>query len=324
MEWCTPKRLDPGMISTRCILLLSSLLALRASAFGEAPKYLIVTAPSRSTIAYVKLPASGAPPTPGEPMRTLIDKGIQVPQGIAVDEYRNRLYVADPNLGKLVAYDLRPRADELSVGKQWTVAAGVEVRSVTLDGLGNVYFTEEPTQRIMKVTAQMIERGEQTPIVLYDGGSVSEVSAPGGIASDNYFVYWLNKASGQQVGSVVRGGVEAGTGAAAPVGLASNAMKCYGICIALGNVFYSDETKNLYGLNRASTVKHDPVAISTTFQEPRGCAFDGDGTVYVADKVANSISAFPSNMKNLTIMPMTKAADLEGAFGVAIYNAIKD
>lgn len=242
---------------------------------------------------------------------------------MAVDDYRKRLFVADPNLGKLVGYDIIHNGDALSVGKMWTVAEGVEVRSVTVDGLGNVYFTEEPTQQIMKVTAAMIDAGQTVPLVLYDGRSVAQVSAPGGITADSFFVYWLNKASGEQVGTVVRAGAVPGNSSAlAPISLASNAMKCYGICLALDTVFYTDESNNLYGVKRASTARHEPVTISSTLGEPRGCAFDGAGTVYVADKVTNSIFQFPSNMETLGHMQIQKAADLEGAFGVSIYTKL--
>lgn len=159
------------------------------------------------------------------------------------------------------------------------------------------------------------------------------VSSPGGIALDNYFVYWLNKVGGTDHGTLLRARQNPhpnalmnvtkqqvnGSGPAM-IALASNAVKCYGLCMALGNIFYSDESTNLYGIHRASTAQHDPVTVSSSLQQPRGCAFDGDSTVYVADKVANAVYQFPSNMQELTEnRPLTKAADVQGAFGVAVY-----
>merc|ERR1719203_1019842 len=84
------------------------------------------------------------------------------------------------------------------------VANIVQVRAVAVDGLGNVWFTEEPKQRIMRVTAEMVERGNRTAEVIYEASSLSEVRSPGGIALDNFFVYWLNKADGQTAGSLIR------------------------------------------------------------------------------------------------------------------------
>lgn len=353
----------------------AALCAPGAEAFGEAPKFLIVSAPSTGRISYVQLPKDGSPLTAGggpsgatsllqqapnataanatgaspapaasastralaasaSSMTDLISEGLTFPQGVAVDQVRKVLYVADPNLGKLVSYPLKSsRRTPLYVGAQKTVAENVEVRAVAVDGLGNVFFTEEPTGKIMRVTAKMIEDGTTTAETVYDSAQSKGVSAPGGIAVDNYFVYWLNKVGGPSHGTLLRGRqtpspvallnvtrMQANSSKAAMVALASNAVKCYGVCLALGNIFYSDESANLYGIHRASTAQSNPVTVSNSLQQPRGCSFDGDSTVYVADKVANAVYQFPSNMQDLTEnTPLTKAADLPGAFGVAVY-----
>lgn len=307
------------------LLLALSIFCPGVNGFGEAQKYLFVAAPETGQVAYLKLPSPGGPAVfDGEPMRVLIGSGLQYPQGVAVDSHRKQLYVADPGLGQLVRFPLQDlRGDAVGVGSMETVASGVEVRAVAVDGLGNVFFTDEPTQRILKVTASMIEAGNTTAEVVYDGGAVKAVSAPGGIALDNFFVYWLNKASGTQVGTLVRGVHTPPGGANSTDGLvvlANNALKCYGLCLALGNIFYTDEANNLYGIQRSSTASHNPVTITSTLQEPRGCAYDGDSTVYVADKAQNAVFQFAANMN--AVLPnrrLTKAADLQGAFGVAVY-----
>jgi len=192
----------------------------------------------------------------------------------------------------------------------------------------------------MRVTADQLDRGDANAQVVYDASNVPEVSAPGGVALDNYFVYWLNKANGNQVGTVIRAlqdptlvtpsnssssSLAETSSSLEVVSLAANAVKCYGICIALGNIFYTDESRNVYGIPRAATARHNPVTISTALREPRGCAYDGDGTVYVADKDLNAVYQFASNMNKLTSdRPLTKAADLEGAYAVAVYVQIMD
>jgi sugar lactone lactonase YvrE len=267
----------------------------------------------------MKLP-NGAAASPGKPMYSLVDSGLYVPQGIDVDQYRKRLFVADPDLGKLVGYPLSVNGDQLVAGSQFTVADSVQARWVAVDGLGNVYFTDEPNNKIRKVTAKMIEDGSKTSQVVYDGASISMVSAPSGIAVDNFFAYWLNKAAGTQVGSVVRG-TEQNMGSKSSVNgsvtsLASNAMKTYGICVARSNIFYSDEQRSLYAVKRFGG---QPVTVSSQFVEPRGCAFDGDGTVYVADKAQNAVFHFASNMEVLSAASIGKAVDFQGAYGVAMY-----
>merc|ERR1719189_91346 len=98
---------------------LLSLWARGAEAFGEAQRYLIASSPSTATIAYLKLPSDGSPANGQQgPMRVLIDHGLLSPQGIAVDEYRQMLYVADPGLGKLVRYQLLLINDALQVDEE--------------------------------------------------------------------------------------------------------------------------------------------------------------------------------------------------------------
>lgn len=311
---------------TRPLLFLVVAATLHApgvQAFGEAPKFLIVTAASTGKVAYLKLPDYGGPAPGGESFKTLIDKGLTFPQGVAIDEYRKKLYVADPNIGKLVRYDLYNHGDSLSVGKQQVIAEDVEVRAVAVDGLGNVFFTEEPSQRIMRVTAKMIEDGVTEAQTIYSANATSTVSSPGGVALDNYFVYWLNKDSGTQAGTLIRAHQEPLNPSREDEStktMATNAIKCYGICLALNNVFYTDENSNLYGIPRASTARSNPVTITSALQQPRGCAYDGGGTVYIADKAANAVYQFASNMSPLhPHVTLMKAGDLQGAFGVAIY-----
>lgn len=297
-----------------------------AAATAAAEKYLIVSSPGFSTIAYLKLGNTGAPAIAGTAMRTLIDSGLKYPQGIAVDSYRKKLYVADPSMGKLVRYSIEQVNDAITVKNMETVADGVEVRAVAVDGLGNVFFSDEPNQQILRMTAQMIDAGTTTAEVVYDGSTIDAVSAPGGVALDNYFVYWLNKASGTKVGTVVRALQDPSlvTTNTSIMTLSNNSDKCYGLCLALGNIYYSDESFNLYGVSRSATTFRGPATtVSSAFQEPRGCAYDGESTIYVADKSSNAVYQFAANMKTpLSNRPMAKAADLEGAFGVAVYTKI--
>lgn len=299
-----------------------------ACAFGESQKFLLVSTAMKSRVAYLKLPADGSPAVAnGEAMRTLIDTGLVFPQGLAVDEYRNRLFVADPNLTGLVMYPISSNGDTVSVGAQQIVAAGVQTRAVAVDGLGNVVFSDEPNSRIMRVTSDMIASGNTKPVVIYDGKTLSSVKSPGGVAVDNYFVYWLNKASGTQVGTLLRApqaGNSSSSGSAGQVSvIATNAPKAYGVCIGARNLFYTDEALNLYGINRASTSRHTVYTLSSKLQDPRGCVHDGAGTVYVADKTQNAVYQFASGMETLEPgVALTKAADLQGAFGLAIYTLV--
>eukprot|EP00927_Polykrikos_kofoidii_P074622 TRINITY_DN70649_c0_g1_i1.p1 TRINITY_DN70649_c0_g1~~TRINITY_DN70649_c0_g1_i1.p1 ORF type:complete len:328 (+),score=54.34 TRINITY_DN70649_c0_g1_i1:135-1118(+) len=295
-----------------------------AYAFGEAQKYLIVSSPGTHRVAYLKLPITGAPAALGEPMRVLIETELSVPQGLAVDQYRKRLFVADPDLNGLAAYSIVHVDDALTVGKRHMVAQNVETRWVAVDGVGNVYLTDESNDNILKLPAKAIDSVfdggsvEQAQII-YNGSTHEAVRSPGGIGTDNFFVYWLNKASGTSVGSVIRGPATPPIAANSPglLALSKNSMKSYGICLSNRNAFYSDEHSNLYAVSRRGG---NPSIVSSSFTEPRGCAFDGDGTAYVADKGRNAVYSFAANAGSFDgAAQVDKAADLLGAFGVAMY-----
>lgn len=297
-----------------------------ARAFGEAQKYLIVSAPSTHRIAYLKMPENGMPAVAGEPMRILADKdkGLSVPQGLAVDQYRKRLFVADPDLNGLAAYNIIHDGDALTVGPRTMVANNIETRWVAVDGVGNVYLTDEGRNRILKLPVQAIDEAfngasPKEATVIYEKGTHEAVSSPGGIDTDNFFVFWLNKASGTSLGSVVRGPSTPTSDTNVPpvTALAKNTMKSYGVCLANKHAFYSDEQNNFYVVPRKGG---DAATVSTSLDEPRGCAFDGEGTVYVADKGLNAVYSFGANAVSFTpATRMDKAADLQGAFGVAMY-----
>mmetsp|Transcript_66853 Transcript_66853/g.159538 ORF Transcript_66853/g.159538 Transcript_66853/m.159538 type:complete len:323 (+) Transcript_66853:76-1044(+) len=311
---------------TSCVFL--ALAVQGAAGFGESQKFLVVSSPATGHLAYAKFPADGSPlAADGQAMKTLIKSGLVFPQGVAIDNHRGRLFVADPNQTGLVMYPLTSNGDTLSVGGSKIIADNVQTRAVSVDGLGNVVFSDEPTSRILRVSAKMIDEGTTVPEVIYDGSAVPSLKSPGGVASDNYFVYWLNKAGAPQAGTLIRGlqyaTAETIRNATAGVQmLANNALKCYGVCIAGGNLFYTDETAKLYGVNRAATSRHVVTTISSQLQAPRGCAHDGAGTVYVADKTQNAVFQFAANMDPLEPnTALAKAADLQGAFGLAIFDA---
>jgi len=300
---------------------------LGAVGFGESQKFLVVSSPATGHVAYLKLPSDGSPAlSNGQALKTLISSELVFPQGIAIDDYRGRLFVADPNKTGLVMYPISSNGDTLSVGSPKIIASNVQTRAVAVDSLGNVVFSDEPTSRIMRVSSQMISEGKTTPEVIYSG-TTAAVKSPGGVALDNYFVYWLNKAGTSQAGTLNRG-LQYATARSlqnASKGvqmLADNALKCYGVCLAGENIFYTDESAKLYGINRAATSRHMVTTVSSQLQAPRGCVHDGSGTVYVADKMQNAVFQFASNMRALEpSRPLAKAADLQGAFGLAIFDA---
>jgi len=280
-------------------------------------KFLIVSTPSTSKISYVKIPQPGEKGSPT--VSTLIGVGLSAPQGVAVDQMRKKLYVTDPADQKIFSYDIHDSEDSISCTGPTVVVDNTEARWVAVDPVGNVYYTDEPSQQILKLPADQVAKGVSTPIVLYDSAATVEVSAPGGIAADSFYTYWANKHIGDQVGSIIRGTeVPKDANLQRDVqALSANSDKSYGVCLALSNVFYTQPANTIYGVKNTGGA---PQAINDRLINPRGCAYDGIGTVYVADRGAHAIFSFAGNMQELGPALLQKTVALDDAFGVAVFS----
>lgn len=290
-------------------------------------KFLIVSAPRYGQIAYMNVRKGGTVANlqiggkrqddPMAKMTPLITSGLVHPQGIAVEQRRSQLLVADPDVKKVYAYRLSSYESKLIAGGRTVLADGAEARWVTVDGIGNVFFSDEPGNKILKISAEQAARGDTTPQVVYDGTSLTQLSSPGGISADSFHTFWVNKIAGTRVGSIVRGSQVSGGALSQVAALARNSDKSYGLCVAYNNIFYTQPEKVIFGVKKAGS----PVAVvSNRLTNPRGCVWDGDGTVYVADKGANAVYAFAANMLQIGATELVKAVDFEDAFGVAVFS----
>lgn len=315
---------------TQVLLLLAASAASASSAAAPIDKYVIVSNARTGSIGYSKVPDSGPYPKP----TILISQGLGHPQGIAVDQKRQLLFVADSDLNKVVSYGLTVAKDgTLKVDEQTPVMENTEARWVAADGSGNVYVTDEINNQILKVSARQIIEGDTRPEVIYTadttegakGVVTKSISAPGGIATDNIYLYWSNKVNGDQVGSVVRALAQTpyNSSEAAPVEeLTRSNAKAYGVCLAIDNVFFTDSDLNLFAMKRTATPRTGGVAtVSNLLTNPRGCAWDGDSTVYVADRGTGAIYTVPGPMVELGQWDPAKVMTFEDVFGIAVFTS---
>merc|ERR1719405_439613 len=133
--------------------------------------------------------------------------------------------------------------------------------------------------------------GDATVSMVFQGGDTGQtpaVSSPGGLASapGSGTVYWVNTASGNSKGSLIVGDLTDGFTSV----LATTGEISHGICLTESNIFYTADSQIVYGVKRSGG---NPVAVTSLLTKPRGIAYDGDGTVYVADKAQGKIYSFP-------------------------------
>lgn len=297
---------------------LASLFVVGYTSAATPAKWLIVSAPREGKVSYKKIGPGGF--LGAEPMQSLISVGLVHPQGLAVDPRSGKLLIADPDSRQILAFKLSARGNSLSAVQDKAAMKNLEARWVAVDGLGNVYATDEPSNRILKVSAAQMAKGDASPSVLYDGMSLTQVSGPGGIAVDNFYTYWVNKQIGTQVGSLIKGSTapEPASLLSSVQTLAKNTDKSYGLCAALDNVYYTQPEGTIFAVKK--TGSRAVQTVSNKLSMPRGCAWDGDGTVYVADRGANAVYSFAGNMPNLETALLQKAVDFEDAFGVAVFS----
>jgi len=316
-------------------------------------QYLLISSPREQKVCFSRIhPGNSA----GTAVKPLVDSGLMAPEGIAVDRKRGKMYVADPPVQKVFQYSIEVRGGELlSDNRQIPIVEGLEVHWLAVDQLGDLYFTGSVDNSVMTIpldTLKRLESGELTSAnmkteseaaeaaakaasanaaleaegkptpppsldetirVLYKkGDDEAGVSDPAGIAADGLHIFWGNGAAGTSVGAIVEGARDV-TNGEGPRQVSSNTNKVFGVATSSNAIFYSDNTQFVYGLKKAGG---EVVTLSDSFQQPRGLAWDGDGTVFVADQAGSMVYSFPSG--RLAPAHTARVTQLHDAFGLAL------
>jgi hypothetical protein len=319
-----------------------------------AQKHLIVSSPELSMIWYsnttdsiadpdvveLVLDSMGNPMVPQLQMNWLLGPGdVTRPYGLAQEREKKfdeptgthyiqkYLHVADPGDDcqkmHVYRYPLYENMGVFTHGEQQITIRDKCIRWIAVNSRGDLFATNENTNEILKVDSKNIRANQLVPpTVMYSsqGPNALQVTAPGGIAVDSFFLYWSNKVLGSMTGSLVKGMSFMPAGMAqfpevTPIAKNADAGKDYGVCLGGKNMFFTEKNNKLFGVSSAGGAI---ALISDALEQPRGCSWDGDGSIYVTDR-AGKVYQFPGTMQHLrSVGKLKRVATMQDPYGIVV------
>lgn len=322
--------------------------------------YLFISSasPSDAAVYYARLLTAAEQAKGGHMSLQRLTKSGQVehPLGIATDSLRRLMYVADRQQEAVLAFRIFESrstiSGKLAVEDPVVVMSGVEAHGVAVDSVGTLFVSDLRGSRIMSLTAKDIVarldgyEGESAKEI-YSFAAMDPVKAPQGIAVDGYRLFWANSHDGTESGAVIQGVEDPGeetvrsasnssngssASASSPAAasgnddqvqgestlkLATNTMSAYGICLTSTRLVYTDGEGKVYSMR---TTGGRIAEVSGELHEPRGCSYDGDGTVFIADKETGRVYSFSGGAPQIDARPLTLALDnIPEAYGLAVF-----
>jgi len=223
------------------------------------------------------------------PLTALVSSGLNVPNGVALDQFGN-VYIADSGDNAIKEWSVVTHSVSTLVSSGLNDPTGVAV-----DGQGNIYIADNHDNAIK----EWVHATQQVSTL------VSGLNNPFGVAVDNQGnVYFTDSGNGavkewvsstQQV-SLLVGGVGNPTGIAVDV---------------LGNVYFAATGNNAIKVWSPAT-HQATVLVSAGLLNPTGVAADGLGNVYFADSGNNAIKEYSAATQQVTALASSGLSDPAG------------
>lgn len=296
-------------------------------------KWIVATIPTSRCIMYVR---------PGDTTwRPLVMSGLVQPKSIAIDKQNKRLFVADPAAGKIYWYQLHMAPDGTTLmtdGQQHLAVQGISPRTIAVGFHGDLYVTGAtlpvppnlPVDGVFAVTWLTIANCEAVANWAHPNCNVPPKavwnqavtgSVPDALGLDAFNVWWGNDQDGKTKGSVARASLNpplVDPGKEIQI-KADNEDTVESMALTPTMVFYGSENA-IYAVPKNKVGQDCGVSgcplISKTAQRPTAMAWDGDGTVYVADRKQGALLMFPSESKGGTVVE--KFADCNDIYGIDV------
>lgn len=326
---------------------LKALAELEAEPQFTPKQYLLASSRSEGTIVWCEL--KNFRWTLGQTF-PLIDSGLVEPSGLAFDPELGNLYVADPGASSVYCYRLALVGGKLTtVSSRMTILTNRSVDWISVDpDDSGVLFSDRKSNTINKINAVTLDdiylgdvSAEDLPVdhindaltesrplqprilEIYNASSSQHVLSPSAVLSDGMRLFWLNSAPSDQSGELVQAmsipKVNTTGAQTAPL-VSPSGFVPDALASSRTHMFWSGEnpsagTASIFATGKAGG--HHVYNMEVNLARPRGLAWDGDNTLFVADEARGNVYSMPVGKLEVG-PPLTKAMALQGAVGVAV------
>lgn len=243
--------------------------------------------------------------------------------GVATDTARGLLFVADPGKSAVIAFRAWPSRSRLYMDGATTIAAAVNAHWVGVNSVGTVFFTDVGSETLFAISAKDVEdllngRPAGAPRALYAAAENTPLKNPQAVVGDGFNVLWVNGDAGATAGVVLKGVDDPPSvdKEATVLKLAANSPAAYGLCTTGTRMFFTDANAKVFSMRKDGG---DLMLVTDMLHHPRGCAYDGDGTIFVADKQPGKVYSFSGGSPELGQRLVTLAFTLDDAYGLAVF-----